>query len=242
MFIAAAFVSPSLAQINVLMSGGFAGAYDDLRPSFEKTTGIAVTTTRGPSQGNTPNSIPAQLRKGFPADVVIISSEGLSEIEAEGRIMPGTVVSLAQARLGVAVRAGAARPDISSLAAFKQMVFKAKSINLVSSPALYLTEKVFPKLGIPSEVAGKIKGSTLAEVASGQVELAIRPVSEIVNVPGVDFVGILPDEIDFVSVFKAAIVAGSKNVDAAKQLIAFLASENAGPAIRRSGMEPVRSK
>src|SRR5271170_4088885 len=102
----------SFAQLNVIMSGGFAAAYQEILPEFEKTTGITVTTARGPSQGNAPNTIGAQLRRGVPADVVIMSREGLDQLIAEGRIAAGTEVDLARTPLGMAVRAGAAKPDI----------------------------------------------------------------------------------------------------------------------------------
>jgi len=241
--IAIACLSPSalFGQLNVITSGGFAAAYQELIPAFETRSGISVKTTRGASQGDGPNTIPAQLRRGLAADIVIMSKEGLSELISGGKIVPGSAVDLAQARLGVGVRAGAPKPDISTVEGFKQMVLRAKFINIVSTTAIYMTEKLFPKLGITADIAGKIKGSTVGEVASGEVEITIRPVSEILTVPGVDFVGPVPAEIQFVSVFTAAIVAGSKHTEAAKQLITFLASEDAKPAIRKSGMQPARS-
>ena len=231
------FAPAAFAQLNVMTSGGFAAPYEKLLPVFEKRSGIKVTTTRGASQGDGPTTIPAQLRRGVAADVVIMSKEGLKPLVAEGRIVAGSVVDLAQARLGVAVREGAPKPDIRTVEGFKRMLLRAKSINAVSTTGIYMTQTLFPKLGIAAEVAGKLNGSTVAAVASGEVEVAIRPVSEILNVPGVAFVGPVPDEIQFVSVFSAAIVAGSKQVEASRQLIKFLASEEARPAIRSSGME-----
>jgi molybdate transport system substrate-binding protein len=111
-----------------------------------------------------------------------------------------------------------------------------------SASAHYLTEKLLPKLGIPRAVTGKIKGGTVATVVTGEVEIAIRPVSELVNVPGIDFVGTVPEEVQYLSIFSAAIVAGSKQVDAGQRLIHFLESEAAEAAIRRSGMDPVKSR
>ncbi len=110
------------------MSGGFAAAYQEILPEFEKATGITVTTPRGQSQGNGPNAIGAQLRRGVPADVVIMSKEGLEQLIAEGRIAAGTAVDLARTPLGVAVRAGAPKPDISTVDAFKRTLLRAKSI------------------------------------------------------------------------------------------------------------------
>src|SRR6201987_2830209 len=108
------------AQLNVLISGGFSGAYERLLPEFKRTSGIAVTTGSGASQGSGPQTIAAQLAKGVPADVVILSREGLNELIAAKRIAAGTDVDLASAALGIAVRAGAPKPDVSTVEAFKQ--------------------------------------------------------------------------------------------------------------------------
>src|SRR4051812_38882887 len=106
------------AQLKVLISGGFNGAYDRLLPEFERTTGIKVTTGSGSSQGTGPQTIGAQLARGVPADVVILSREGLNELIAANRIADGTDVDLAQTPLGVAVRAGVPKPDVSAVENF----------------------------------------------------------------------------------------------------------------------------
>ena len=178
--------SPSFGQLNVITSVGFEAAYNELVPVFQKSSGITVSTKHFASQGNGPDTIAAQLRAGAAADVVIMSKEGLGELLAEGRIIPASAVDLAQARLGVAVRAGTPKPDISTVEAFRHMLLRSKSINALSTTGLYLTEKLLPELGIAGEVTGKIKGGTVATVATGEVEIAIRPVSELVNVPGID--------------------------------------------------------
>jgi len=195
--------SPSFGQLNVITSVGFAAAYNELVPVFQKGSGITVSTKHFASQGNGPDTIAAQLRAGAAADVVIMSKEGLGELLAEGRIIPASAVDLAQARLGVAVRAGTPKPDISTVEAFRHMLLRSKSVNALSTTGLYLTEKLLPKLGI----AGEIKGGTVATVATGEVEIAIRPVSELVNAPGIDFVGPVPEEVQYLSIFSAAIVA-----------------------------------
>jgi len=228
----------SFGQLKVIMSGGFAYAYQEILPEFERTTGIAVTTLRGPSQGDGPDAIGAQLRRGASADVVIITVEGLRELGAAGRIFAGTDVELARAPLGVSVRAGAPKPDISTVDAFKKTLLRASSITCESSPAIYLRTKLFPQLGIANEMARKVTSAGAAAVARGDVEIAILPTSELIHAPGVDFVGTIPAEIQHPAVFAAAIVAGSKEPQSSKQLIAFLSSERAATAIRRSGMEP----
>ncbi len=243
--IAAALALPaeSFAQLNVITSGGFAAAFQQIVPPFEKSTGIKVTIARGASQGRGPNTIGAQLRRGVPADVVIMSKEGLNDLMAAGKIVPGTAVDLAQTPLGVAVRAGASKPDISTVEDFKQTLLRAKSITFpASTTGIYMTAKLFPQLGIAEELAGKITNTGVAAVAKGDAEIAIQPVSELLHAPGADFVGTIPKQIQYISIFSAAIVAGGKQAEASYRLIAFLKSQPAAKAIRDSGMEPLLSR
>ena len=228
------------AQVTVLTSGGFFAAYQELLPQFEKSTGITVTTARGRSEGDGPTTIGAELRRGQPADVVILSREGLAELLAEGRIVIGSDVDLASVPLGVGVRAGTPRPDISTVNAFKQTLLRAKSIGIQSTSGMYLKTKVFPQLGIAGALADKLSGAGAAEVASGGVEMVVLPVSEILPVRGVDFVGTIPADLQFVQVFAAAVVKGAKNPEASKRLIDFLASEKATPTVEKDGDETPR--
>ncbi len=238
-----AFPIASFAQLNVIMSGGFASAYQESLPGFERSTGIQVTTARGQSQGSGPNTIAAQLRRGVPADVVIMAKEGLEQLIAEGRIVAGTGVDLARTPMGVAVRASAPKPDIRTVDAFKQALLRAKSITFPSSTTgIYMMTKLFPKLGIAGEMAGKTTHAGVAAVAKGEAEIAIQPVSELLHMPGSEFVGTIPKEIQYISVFSAAVVAGSKESESAKRLVAFLASKSARKAIENSGMEPMGSR
>jgi molybdate transport system substrate-binding protein len=116
------------AQLKVIISGGFAGAYEQLLPDFERTSGIKVTTGSGSSQGTGPQTIGAQLAHGVAADVVILSREGLNELIAANRIAAGTDVDLGRVSLGVAVRAMAPKPDVSTVEAFKKVLLKAKAV------------------------------------------------------------------------------------------------------------------
>jgi molybdate transport system substrate-binding protein len=234
------------AQVKVIISGGFSGPYEKLLPDFERTTGIKVETGSGASQGSGPQTIAAQLARGAAADVVIMSREGLTELIAAQRIVAGTDVDLARTPLGVAVRAGAAKPDVSTVEAFKQVVLKAKAVAVPSSTSgIFLIKDVFPRLGIADRVNVKATArgtGAAAMVASGEADIAVMPVSEIVHAPGIDYAGALADEIQLNQVFAAAVVAGSKELDAAKRLIAFLASERASAAIRNGGMEPLAKR
>ena len=238
-----AWPAASFAQVKVIMSGGFSAAYRDLVPQLEKAAGMSIHTTSGPSQGNGPNTIGAQLRRGVPADVVIMSREGLDDLIREGRIVAGTDVDLGQSPLGMSVRAGAPKPDISTVDAFKKALLRARSVTFpMSTTGIYLMTNVFPKLGIAGEMTSKVTDMGVAAVARGEAEMAVQPVSELLHAAGVDFVGTIPAEIQFVSVFSAAIVTGSKEPEASKRLISFLISDNAKTAIKNSGMELPRSR
>jgi len=229
-------------HVNVLMSGGFSAAYERLLPEFTHKNGIAVTTGSGASQGTGPQTIAAQLARGVAADVVILSREGLTELIAEGRIATGTDVDLAQVPLGVAVRAGARKPDVSTVDAFKQAMLGAKAIAMPGSTSgIWLRNDLFPRLGIRNVAMTMAPRGTDATrmVAAGEVDLAVMPVSEILSAAGVAFAGSLAAEIQFVQVFSAAIIAGSQAMQASKALIAFLASPPAAEAITKSGMEPL---
>jgi molybdate transport system substrate-binding protein len=127
--------TPSFGQLHVITSVGFAAAYSELVPVFQRSRGITLSTKHFALHGNGPDTIAAQLRAGAAADVVIMSKEGLGELLSEGRIIPASAVDLAQVRLGVAVRAGAPKADISTVQAFRNMLLRAKSINALSRPA-----------------------------------------------------------------------------------------------------------
>jgi molybdate transport system substrate-binding protein len=229
--------------VNVLISGGFTGAYEQLLPEFERTCGIKVTTRSGASQGTGPQTIAAQLARGVSADVVILSREGLGELMGANRIVPGTDVDLARVSLGVAVRAGTRIPDVSTVESFKELLLEAKTVAVpASTSGIWLRTDLFPRLGIGGRVNVRVKprGSHATEmVAQGGADLAVMPVSEIFHAAGIDFAGSLAPEIQFLQVFSAAVVAGSREIERSKGLIEFLASARASEAIRKSGMEPL---
>jgi len=234
-----AFPSASFAQVKVIISGGFTVAYRELLPEFERSSGITVTTTSGGSVGSGPNTIGAQIRRGVPADVIILAREGLTDLVKEQRTVPGTDVDLARSIIGVIVHAGAPKPDISTVEALKQTLLKAKSVAMSSSTSgVYLTTVLFPKLGIADQMKDKISTSGAAAVGRGEAELGLQQVSEVLAVPNVDFVGTIPESVQYVTTYAAAVVKGTLQLDASKRLIAFLSSEAAMAAIKKSGMEP----
>lgn len=233
----------AMAQLEVMISGGFNGPYNAMLPEFQKSTGINVTTKSGASQGTGPKTIKAQLASGTTADVVILSREGLAELMAAGKIIPGTDVDLAMAPLGVGVPAGTSKPDLSSTQAFKDALIKAKRIVVPGSTSgIYLTKELFPRLGLIDQITVTVteRGSQATTLlAAKEVNIAIQPSSEIVNVPGVDYVGRIPNELQLIQTFSAAIVAGSTQQEAAKKLIQYLKSPKAIEPIKNGGMDLV---
>ena len=229
--------------MKVIISGGFSGPYEHLIPEFERTSGIKVTTLSGSSQGTGPQTIAAQLARGVAADVVILSREGLSELVRAQRIAPGTDADLARTPIGVAVRAGAPKPDVRTVEALKQALLNARTVAVPSSTSgIFLMEEIFPRLGIADKVNVKAtpRGTGAAAlVANGEADIGLLPVSEIAHAQGVDLAGVIAEEIQLHQIFAAAVVAGSKQAEAAKGLIAFLTSAPAAGTIRRCGMEPL---
>jgi len=234
------------AEIKVMNSGGFAAAYLDLIPEFERATGNTVTTAWGPSMGSTPEAIPSRLQRGEPVDVVIMVGYALGDLIKQGRIAADSRVDLARSKIGMAVRAGATKPDISSVEAFKRALIAAKSIAYSDSASgVYVSTELFQRLGIADELRPKskeIKGERVGNViARGDAEIGFQQVSELLPVPGIDFVGPIPAELQKITVFSAGMATAAKDPNAAKTLIEFLASPAAMAAIKKSGLEPVTS-
>ena len=232
------------AEIKVMISGGFSLAYKQILPEFERSSGITVTTLSGASQGTGPKTIKSQLENGADVDVVIMSGEGLDELKVAGRIAAGSEVKLAGVGLGAAVRQGSAKPDISTVDALKRALTSARLVALPGSTSgIFLKDEVFPRLGIADKVTSKLYArgiETTNALAAGEADLAVGPVSEQVGQPGIELAGSLPDEVQLVQVFTAAIVKMAHHPEQAKKLIDFLASDQTTAAIKNSGMQQVR--
>jgi molybdate transport system substrate-binding protein len=231
-------------EIKVMTSGAFSTTLREVVPDFERKSGNTVATMFGASMGNAPDSIPSRLNRGEPVDVVILASTALDELIAAGKVVAGSRVDLVRSSIGMAVRAGAPRPDISSVDALKRTLLRAASIAYSSSASgVYLSTELFQRLGIADQIMSKSKRieSELvgAVVARGDAEIGFQQISELLSVPGIDYVGPLPPGAQKVTVFSAGIVVGSVKPDVAKALIAFLASPATAPAITKNGLEPV---
>jgi molybdate transport system substrate-binding protein len=230
-------------KLTVIISGGFSLAYHKVLPAFERLTGIAVTTLSGASQGTGPKTIKYQLEAGADVDVVIMSKEGLGELTAMGRIAAGSDAELATVPLGAAMRSGQPKPDLGGVEAFKRAVINARLVAIpASTSGIFLKDEVFPRLGIADKVTFRVMArgtESTALLAAGEADLALGPVSELVDQTGIEPVGALPDEVQLIQMFTAAIVNTSRKLEQGRRLIEFLTSAEAAAAIRASGMEPV---
>ena len=194
----------AMEKLVVMISGGFSLAYKQVLPEFERNTGISVTTLSGASQGTGPKTIKSQIEAGTEVDVVILSGEGLDELKAAGRITAGSEVKLAGVALGAAVRQGSAKPDISTVDALKRALTGAHLVALPGSTSgIFMKDEVFPRIGIADKVSSKMFARGIEAtnaLAAGEADLAIGPISEQVNQPGVDVVGPLPQEVQLVQI------------------------------------------
>ncbi len=234
-------------EVRVITSGAFTAAYLELVPEFERATRNKVVTTFGGSMGNGPETIPNRLQRGEPADIVIMAASALDDLIKQGKVVAGSRVDLVRSSIGMAVREGAPKPDISSVAALKQTLLRAKSIAYsASASGVYLSTEMFQYLGIADQVLPKSKNAqgerVGALVARGDAEIGFQQISELLPEPGITYVGPLPPEVQRVTVFSAGIVVGAKQPEAARALIKFLASEKAIPVIKKTALEPVTAK
>jgi len=240
-------VSAEAAEVHVMISGGFAEAYGRLVALFTERTKHTVVTARGPSMGETSQAIPNRLRRGEHADVIIMVDSELDALTKDGKVRAASKAELAKANIGVAVRAGAPKPDISTLDAFRRAMLEARSVAYSDSASgVYLANVVFHRLGIVEQMKGKARmipaDPVAAVVARGEAELGVQTLSALVPVPGIDIVGILPAEIQKATVFAAGIASAAKEPEAAGALIDFLTSSAAAPVIRQAGMEPLGAR
>jgi molybdate transport system substrate-binding protein len=233
-------------EVQVMVSGGFTAAYRILVAEWQKATGHTVTTVAGASMGPAPTSIPNRLARGEPADVVILAREALDGLVANGKVVGGSAVDLVRSRIGMAVKAGATAVDISTEQRFRQVLLDARSIAYSESASgIYISTEMFKKMGVEQQVAGKSKvifGMVGEAIAKGDAEIGFQQISELLPVPGITLVGPIPDALQRVTIFSAGIAASARAPAAARSLIAFLASSNAWPTIRLSGLEPIAAR
>ncbi|WP_273820885.1 substrate-binding domain-containing protein [Pseudomonas asplenii] len=231
-------------EIRVMTSGGFTAAYKILGPKFAAETGNTLDTALGPSMGKAPEAIPNRLARGEKADVVIMVGYALDELIKQGKVVPASRVELADSRIGLVVREGSAKPAIGTEQELKDTLLKAKSVAYSDSASgVYIQEQLFKRLGIEAQL--KPKASMVPKipvgtvVASGEYQLGFQQVSELLPVPGVTFVGRIPESVQSVTRFAAGIPVDAQHPEQAKALLQYLAAPAAQETVKATGLDSV---
>ena len=225
------------AEITVLGGMGVVSGLHDLAPAFEKMTGHKVIVRFVQTA-----DINQKINSGAPADIAALQPQQVDAFIKDGKIVAGTKTNFVQAGVGVAVKTGARRPDISTVEAFKTAMLKAKSIGYSRGGSGLISAQVMEKLGIADQLKAKTKfidGIPVAEVvAKGEVEIGLQQINVILPVKGADYIGPLPKELQETVKFSAGVLTTSKQPEVAKAFLRFIASAEAAPLLRKSGMEP----
>lgn len=237
-------VTAASNEIRIMTSGAFTAAHLALIPQLERLTKKSIVTA-STSIGTGEGSIPNRLKRGEVVDIVIVAETVLRGFIDEGLVLAEGYKPVARSVIGMAVREGAPKPDISSAEALKRTLLEAKSIGYSASVSgQYLTTEIYQRLGIADQVLSKSRlvggGERVgAVVARGELEIGFQQISELLPVAGIAHITPLPPELQKVSVFAAGVAATSTDAALARSVIRFLASPEAAEAIRKSGLDPV---
>ena len=235
------------AEIRVLSSGSLKAALSQLLADFQKSSGDTATIEYGPA-----GAIVGRIQNGDAADVVIASRSQLQKLESNGKVVQGSLVDIAGISLGLAIRKGTPKPDISNVEAFKRTLRAAGSIGY-RDPATGSTSGIYAaglleRLGIALELKpklhldrseGDVPENVFLGVANGDIDMQIGQITEIVISPGVDLAGPLPSEIQNTTLMAAGITTSSKAPDAARAFIGFISSPSAAAVLKAGGFQPV---
>jgi molybdate transport system substrate-binding protein len=235
------------ADIKVLSSGSLKAAMPQLLADFHKSSGNTATIEYGPA-----GAIVGRVQNDDVADVVIVSRSQLQKLASEGKVIKDSLADIAGIALGVAIRKGAPKPDLSTVEAFKRALLSARSIGyrdpVTGSTSGIYTAGLLERLGIAQELKPKLyldrsegdaPENVFQRVAKGEIEMQIGQITEIAIAPGVDLAGPLPREIQNTTLMAAGITTTSKAPDAAKALISFISSPSAAAVLKASGFQPV---
>ena len=242
MFVFVMSLAAQAAELKVLSAIGMRLVMEELGPKFEQATEHKLAISFGAG-----GVVVERVQSGETADVVLLPRPALERLTKDGRLVADSETLLARSGIGVAVRKGAPKPDMSSPEALKRTLLAAKSITY-SNPVLGGASgthfaKVLDRLGIGSEmkaktVFSKVPGEVGQLVANGEAEIAVHQIQELISVPGIEIVGPLPGDLQSTIVFSGAIMAGTKEAEIGKALINFLRTPDAVAAIKAKGMEP----
>ena len=225
------------AEIKVLSTQATEDAYRELVPLFEQASGHKVTTIFTGTL-----DVQKRIAAGEAYDLIIMAGPAIDDFIKSGKVVPGSRTDLARSGVGVAVRAGAPKPDISSTEALKKTLLSAKSIGYSTGPSGVYLAKLFQRLGVADAVKPKLKQTPTGVfvgglVASGEAEIGFQQVSELSHFPGVDFVGPLPAEVQEITVFSSGLQVGAKQAEAANAWVKFLTAPAAAPAFTKRGLQ-----
>ena len=223
------------AELTLLISNALKTVMEDIAPRFEAATAHKLTITYGST-----NPMKARIEKGEAFDLTILGDAAIDDLIKQGKLVGSTRAVVARSALGIAIRQGAAKPDVSTTEAFKRTMLEAKSIAYLDDGLTGTYLKVlFQRLGIADNVKSKHKGVRGAEaVAAGEVELGVTQISEILYQKGTQLAGPLPPEIQNYTNFSSAVSAGAKQPDAAKALLKYFVSPDAVRVMKANGLEP----
>lgn len=226
------------AEINLLGSTAMREALDELVPLFEKQSGHKVVTNLQPAA-----RLVITVKDGAPADLVMTTPDNLDDLTKAGRLVPGTRVDFVHSRVGVAVRTGAPKPDISTPEGFKAAMLATKSVGISRGPSGVHLMAAMQKLGIADQVKAKavmpdlgVRVGTL--VAKGDAEIGVQQIGELLPIAGIDYIGPLPKELQTVIVYGLARGANAKEWPAAESLVKFLTSPSVAPLLKKIGLDP----
>jgi molybdate transport system substrate-binding protein len=231
------------AEIKVLTAGAYKPVLLELATNFERQTGNTVVVDNG-----TTGQLKKRIEDGEAFDLLVITPTVVDEMIASGKLVAGSQVKVASVNIGVMVKEGAPKPVINTVDKFKQALLAAKSVAYIDpksggSSGIYI-DKLLEKLGVADQVRPKAKlkqGGHVADlIVSGEAELGIHQISEIVVVKGAALVGPLPKEIQDTTTYAVGVSASAKDKDAIKELIEYLSGPDAAAVLKSKGMEPAK--
>jgi molybdate transport system substrate-binding protein len=230
-------------ELKVYSTIGVQGAVEQLIPQFEKASGCRLVMTWA-----TAPMLVKRIQGGETADVMILNLAGIDTMSQEGRIAPGSAVTLASSAVAIAVKAGAPKPDISTPEALKKTLLNARSISYTDPAAggasgIYFA-KLLERMGIAEQINAKNRypppgGYSGNLLLSGEAELAVQQKPELMHIAGTEIVGPLPGDLNMVTTFAAAIWLGSEHRETAKTLVEFLHSPEAASVFKAKGLDPL---
>jgi molybdate transport system substrate-binding protein len=239
----AATAAARAAEINAFISTAIKSVTDELLPPFERANGYTIRAAYAPSGALLP-----RFERGEPVDVFLTDSAAIDALIQQGKVVAGRT-DLARTGIGIAVRKGAPRPDVSSAAALKRALIAAKTVGYAAPSGGSITAAhimgVFERLGIAAEVAPKARlaaggpnGRVSVLVSIGQAEIGLQQVSELMSNPGVDVIGMLPAELQQITIYSAGVTTSAREAQGARALIRALTAPSAGPVYKAKGLEP----